>query len=508
MDCFSLFSNEKHILAHIDESGNFSSRAVSVTAETFYELKGSADTYISMNPFKSGRRISENVSRFAMLYADIDVSHGECADAEWAKQSVLYALENDVFGVTVPTPSYVIDSGRGLYLWWVLEGGEDRAELWSTVERKLVYALLPYGADTHCIDAARIMRVPGTVNSKNGRTVTVLRATDERFTLDDIVENYGFGDSFAAPTATADSKAKKLGDRSKKLGGRSKKLGGAFAAVNLRAATADAAKRSAILEARIRDIYRIAEAQKWDSDDRCKKEVMCFLVRHMALENGYSSDEAARLALGLNARFARPLAVNFVLGRTASAETAKKRNVAYNYKSDTLAKLLLDGDTEVFCENIITRAEALRRKSVRNKAAYEKRIDYKRKSDEVHRRRYAIASLILKGKKAAYISRALHISRATYYRELPQAMRIAEVIFKKRSCLKNSVAILYIYYNYLFPFSSPSSLPASTESSSAPPASFPYFRSGGFAVVEAVVDRRRYQGMINDDLGGSASLTA
>ncbi len=119
-----------------------------------------------------------------------------------------------------------------------------------------------------------------------------------------------------------------------------------------------------------------------------------------------------------------------------------------------------------------------------------------------------LALLILKGKKAAYISRALHISRATYYRELPQAMRIAEVIFKKRSCLKNSVAILYIYYNYLFPFSSPSSLPASTESSSAPPASFPYFRSGGFAVVEAVVDRRRYQGMINDDLGGSASLTA
>lgn len=502
MDCLDLFVNEKHIIAHIDENGNFSSESVRITATTLADLNGSVDTYISMNPFKSGKRVSENVSRFAMLYADIDVAHGNCTDTEWAKQSVLYALETDVFGVTVPTPTFIIDSGRGLYLWWVLEAGEKRAELWSTVERQLVYKLLPYGADTHCTDAARVFRVPGTVNSKNGRTVTVLRATAERYTLDDIVENYGFDDSFVAPVATADSKAKKIG------GGKSKKIGGAFSAVNFKAATADTAKRNAILEARIRDIYRIAEAQNWDSDDRCKKEVMCFLVRHMALENGLSSDEAARLALGLNARFERPLPIDFVLGRTASAETAKKRGIAYNYKSDTLAKLLLDGNTEVFCENIITRAEALRRKSVRNKAAYEKRIDYKRKSDELHRRRYAIASLILKGKKAAYISRALHISRATYYRELPQAMRIAETIFKNRACLKNSASILSIYNNSFFPFSSPSSLTASKASPSAPPDLLPYFHFGGFATVEAVTDRRRYQGMIDDDLGGSASLTA
>jgi len=454
------------------------------------ELNGSVDTYISMNAF-SGKRVAENVDSFDMLYADIDVAHGRCDDVEWAKQSILYTLEKDVFGVTVPTPTFVIDSGRGLYLWWALEGGEHRAELWSSIERQLVYKLLPYGADTHCTDAARIMRVVGTVNSKNGRTVTVLRSTDERFTLDDIVENYGFDEDFAAPK---NDKAK------------SKKIGGTFAAVNLKVATADTAKRNAILEARIRDIYRIAEAQNWDEDDRCKKEVMCFLVRHFALESGATADEAVRLALGLNARFVRPLPVDLVLQRTASAETAKKRGVAYNYTSESLSSLLLDGKTDVFCENIISRSEALRRRSVRNKAAYEKRINYDRKRDKQHRRRYAIASLLLKGKRAAYISRALHISRATYYRELSHAMRIAEVILKNRACLKNSVTKLYKYY--LSKISSAFSPTFADSGSIVPPEPLPYFPSGGFAAVETVSDRRRYQGMIDEDSGAAASLTA
>jgi hypothetical protein len=76
----------------------------------------------------------------------------------------------------IALPSMIIDSGRGLYLKY----------LWSTqvngkaggraiaVNRKLVEMFAQFGADPKCVDMSRILRVVGSVNTKNGRTCNIV----------------------------------------------------------------------------------------------------------------------------------------------------------------------------------------------------------------------------------------------------------------------------------------------------------------------------------------------
>ena len=83
-----------------------------------------------------------------------------------------------------PAPSVVIHSGHGRHAYWALwpPVGADEAE---SANRRLVHAL---GADPRAVDAARILRPPGTVNFKREPVpVVVERMEAELFTLAEVV---------------------------------------------------------------------------------------------------------------------------------------------------------------------------------------------------------------------------------------------------------------------------------------------------------------------------------
>ena len=84
-----------------------------------------------------------------------------------------------------PLPSIVVASGGGVHAYWALRDpvGPDEAE---AANRQLAVAV---DADLRCVDAARILRLPGTLNHKTDppRAVEILRCVPEIFKLEEIV---------------------------------------------------------------------------------------------------------------------------------------------------------------------------------------------------------------------------------------------------------------------------------------------------------------------------------
>src|SRR5690606_39023411 len=67
----------------------------------------------------------------------------------------------------IPSPSYVLDTGRGLLLVWLHEMiPAAAASRWAAVEKCIVAALADFGADRKATDVARVFRVVFSANSK------------------------------------------------------------------------------------------------------------------------------------------------------------------------------------------------------------------------------------------------------------------------------------------------------------------------------------------------------
>lgn len=142
-------------------------------------LSGNLDTYCSVNEFTGWRRI-DLLTSLRACYVDLDfnrvVDHGDLDDA------LEHLRERQM-----PAPNYVVFSGRGLHFYWLLED-TDRKHLpaWQAVENALIDSLKDMHADTKARDCTRVLRLAGTVNSKNGETVHEVAFDAVPWTLDQL----------------------------------------------------------------------------------------------------------------------------------------------------------------------------------------------------------------------------------------------------------------------------------------------------------------------------------
>ena len=125
--------------------------------------------WFSQNAFKNSRR-TEDLVGLRACYVDID-----CYKAgAWVgihEPEVLAAKVRVVCQEhNWPEPSEIIFSGQGLQVVWILARAIPKQSFsrWKALQKRLIEAFLPYGADGACVDASRILRVPGTINLKSG----------------------------------------------------------------------------------------------------------------------------------------------------------------------------------------------------------------------------------------------------------------------------------------------------------------------------------------------------
>jgi hypothetical protein len=130
---------------------------------------------------------------------DIDLAHnGEQFDFDAHVQQVL----DFTLTAGLPYPSMVSDSGRGMWLFWLLKDRRNPGpppaygNLQMLQSRVLSASVAAYqkfnsGADASCTDSQRVTRFPGSINAKSGTTARYFRTSDRIFTLPELADGFG-----------------------------------------------------------------------------------------------------------------------------------------------------------------------------------------------------------------------------------------------------------------------------------------------------------------------------
>ena len=345
------------------------------------------NVYISINTFYSTFRRLEYLKELKAQFIDLDIYK-----TGFTKAQIIMHLETDYFNKSIPRPNLIIDSGRGLYLIWLLNSVPSKAlPLWKAVEEYLYSVLKPFGADRQALDPTRVLRVPGSINSKSKTTISIIDEYDYIYDLREIQNEY----------------LPELKPKEKKKGRPSK--------------TVFIHRERSLYFARIQDITKLCELREYDL--KGYRELILFLYRYYLCYFLEDTKKALEDVLELNREFIYPLSENEVIRATRSAEKVYlSKDKDYKYKNETLIELLAITELEeTHMTTIISDKEYKRRKNIRNKKAYGEKLRADGKvseKDKIAERRAKIKDLLAEGLKRKDICLQLDISIKTYKRDI------------------------------------------------------------------------------------------
>lgn len=305
---------------------------------------GKENYYISQNTFYKNSRKIEDIKRLCALYSDID-----CYKVGMSKESVLWHLEQDIFNREIPIPSLIIDSGRGIYLIWLIRPVPMKAiPLWRYTQDYFYSVLQDFGADSASRDAARILRLAGSLNSSTGSMVKILEVNNYIYTINEIQEDY-------LP------KPKPLPKKGKK---KKTKVSPIINIYNLHFQ-------------RFQDLKTLVQLR--DGYMPKMREISCFLYRYWQCCFISDTDQALEETLEFNKLLKYPLKEKEVIQATQSAEKAYEdwltgkpksfyKRGGYNYKNNSLIELLkITTEEEKHMSTIISTKEKYDRKNKKRK---------------------------------------------------------------------------------------------------------------------------------------------
>lgn len=293
--------------------------------------------YITPNTFYKPCRRLENIKELNALFIDLDYyKTGK------TKDQVLMDLEKNYFNQSIPIPNYVIDSGRGMYLIWLINAVPSKAlPLWKAIQDYLYKQLKELGADRQALDATRILRVPGSKNSKSNTVVSVIDEYNYVYDLREIQNGF-------LPELKPYEKKK----------GRPKKVNYIF-------------RERSLYFGRIQDIIKLCELREYDLKGH--RELILFLYRYYLCSFSNDVEKALEDVLELNSMFRQPLRKSEVVKATNSAEKCYLDNdKLYKYKNDTLIELLeITEEEQKYMTIIISKEEYKRRDRIYHKKSYD-----------------------------------------------------------------------------------------------------------------------------------------
>ena len=158
--------------------------------EDLYEIEnkyeGQEDIFITPNTMYLPKRQVKNIRQLRALFQDID-----CEKIGLQKAETVYLIWILHYDNKIPKPSLVVDSGRGLHVYWIIENAPYGAlQTWQELQDYLYYQLKHLGADRNAIDGARVLRLPNTINKRSKTPCTVLHSENIVYSMYDLREKY------------------------------------------------------------------------------------------------------------------------------------------------------------------------------------------------------------------------------------------------------------------------------------------------------------------------------
>lgn len=93
-----------------------------------------------------------------------DITLARCLFVDIDAEINLAAVEKRIEEANLPEPTAVVLTGHGFHVWWRLREPITDMAAWALMQRRLIAAM---GSDHRIKDPPRIMRLPGTMNTKN-----------------------------------------------------------------------------------------------------------------------------------------------------------------------------------------------------------------------------------------------------------------------------------------------------------------------------------------------------
>lgn len=356
------------------------------------------NVYVSLNTFYSTYRRIEYLKELKAQFIDLDIYK-----TKFTKKQILMNLEENYFNKSIPRPNLIVDSGRGLYLIWLINSVPSKAlPLWKAIEEYLYSVLKPFGADRQALDPTRVLRVPGSINSKSNSVVKILDEYDYIYDLREIQNEF----------------LPELDERVKKKRGRPKK-------------TVFIHRERSLYYARIQDIIKICELRNYDLKGH--RELILFLYRYYLCYFLEDPKKALQDVLELNSMFIPPLSEKEVVRATRSAEKVYlDKNKDYKYKNSTLIDLLeISEDEEKHMTTIISDKEYKRRNNEYNKKKYKEKLKEEgklTKKEQINIQREKIKALLQQGFKQKDIAIQLDIPSRTIERRVKELRTLQEIV--------------------------------------------------------------------------------
>ena len=378
------------------------------------------DCYITLNTvgFKNRkiRRSQKYVRRLKVLYADIDTykifpipKNADAKYFKWLNQGILNELMEEHFGKDIPVPSYVVFSGRGIYLWWFIDEHINALPRWKKVQKYLHEVLKKYGSDSSVTtDYARVFRAIGSINSKTGAKVEVWYDFNRSYTLYEIMQEY----------LPEEKKAEiKLQDKRHK------------------STFFSPEKEQKLCMDRLRDLKGLLT--KYRDREDAHRESILFLYRYYNLCLYAVPETALEACIRLNAGLKHPLPEEEVIRATKSAEKYFEQGCSFSITNKKLVEFLDIRENEMdVMLSIRSEDEKKEVRRRRNRNDYLNRLRNEgkdTKKQEIRKRRVKLLKLLGKGIGKEEICKTLGISRATYYADLKVVEKVLEVIKNARS---------------------------------------------------------------------------
>lgn len=319
-----------------------------------YSLFDQADWYVTRNGFNQRSRKSERLRQINAFMFDLDCHQG---DARAAVSLGVNALKSCVEQGKLPEPSLVVDTGRGLHVYYVLDhslsyrvtGGsfnEKGLRYFRDIEGKLLEGIkaslrhIPQlEADTAVFDYSRVSRIPGTYNVAAKRYAELIHVNEKYYSLTQL----------SAFNELSNAKKPNV-------------FPGKTSFINF----------DKLSLSRVSKIFKLQEIRHFD----CKgnRELMCFCLYNAAVQVYADKDEAFSRLVEFNTNFQQPLAMPVLheIVRSVSKVGFYKMSAATMVSKLGLSSSEIEATAFFESRRMIERQQAKRLTAEKRKARNEK----------------------------------------------------------------------------------------------------------------------------------------
>lgn len=417
------------------------------------------NNYLSVSTFKrNSRRCESNVKEVKRLYVDMD-AHENPINYDEAKVLANYMLDNWFDEEELPEPNYIVFSGRGLQILFTLNGCDNVPE-WKQYQsallnicQKLLENLKNHSlseasdvAVEHNVsiddlkDAARVMRIPDTVNLKQNVEAKLLYENEEHaYTLDELKTNYTAFSTDNLGVRKDEKKKNKSKDKKKKTKSEPAERDVDMSGIDMDDKQAIDPHFFEIIEKtikpRLSDLETLIRLRNEAGVDAGYRNNLIAIAIPTLVSCGYKNDDVVKEAHRINSLFNKPLKnaevndwLNSCLKKKEIVNADVKKGVSrvyYRFYTSTIIDKLQITKEEQDSMQVLC-SEALKKKRSREKQkdvqnanrreVYAQKTAEKRKTKEERNNR--IRKLSADGLSARQIAKQLGVNASTVSRVL------------------------------------------------------------------------------------------